>query len=69
MAKLVCPTCRKTVRYSDLDEIPFRPFCSERCKMVDLGKWLNEEYKISEPLDGADPQDPPPPQQRNHDGK
>ena len=26
------------------------PFCSSRCKMVDLGKWLGEEYKISEPL-------------------
>ncbi len=26
------------------------PFCSPRCKMVDLGKWLGEEYKISEPL-------------------
>ena len=26
------------------------PFCSSRCKMVDLGKWLGEEYKITEPL-------------------
>jgi endogenous inhibitor of DNA gyrase (YacG/DUF329 family) len=57
------------VKYTSLDEIPFRPFCSERCKMVDLGKWLNEEYKISEPLDGVDAQDPPPPEHRNQDGK
>ena len=26
------------------------PFCSSRCKMVDLGKWLGEDYKITEPL-------------------
>lgn len=26
------------------------PFCSGRCKMVDLGRWLNEEYRVSEPL-------------------
>lgn len=51
--RIVCPTCRKTVAYSDLKEIPYRPFCSERCRLVDLGKWLNEEYRISEPLDGT----------------
>jgi len=27
------------------------PFCSPRCKQVDLGRWLNEEYRISRPLD------------------
>jgi uncharacterized protein len=29
---------------------PWGPFCSERCKLVDLGKWLGEEARISEPL-------------------
>jgi endogenous inhibitor of DNA gyrase (YacG/DUF329 family) len=28
----------------------YGPFCSERCRLVDLGKWLNEEPRISEPL-------------------
>ena len=28
----------------------WQPFCSERCKMADLGRWLGEEYRISEPL-------------------
>lgn len=69
MAELVCPTCRKKVRYSNLNEIPFRPFCSERCKMVDLGKWLNEEYKISEPLNDGDAENPPPPPPPRPDGK
>jgi hypothetical protein len=28
----------------------YRPFCSERCKLIDLGKWLGEEHRISEPI-------------------
>lgn len=46
-AHVKCPICRKTV---DFFAEPLGPFCSNRCKMVDLGKWLGEEYKISEPL-------------------
>jgi len=42
-----CPICG---RENDLIADPFGPFCSQRCKLIDLGKWLNEEYKISEPL-------------------
>ncbi len=39
------------------------PFCSDRCKLVDLGKWLGEEYRIPGPRpgDGAERQAPPPP--------
>jgi len=42
-----CPTCG---RENDFNADPLGPFCSRRCKLVDLGKWFNEEYKISEPL-------------------
>jgi endogenous inhibitor of DNA gyrase (YacG/DUF329 family) len=38
-----CPTCNKPTQWQDN---PFRPFCSERCKLVDLGKWVSEEYRI-----------------------
>lgn len=38
-----CPTCGKAI---DWQTNPFRPFCSERCKLVDLGKWVNEEYRV-----------------------
>lgn len=38
-----CPTCNKRVEWT---ENPFRPFCSERCKLVDLGRWVNEEYRV-----------------------
>ena len=42
-----CPTCKKEGAWFDGT---FGPFCSERCKLVDLGKWFGEENKISEPL-------------------
>ncbi|MCU7857439.1 MAG: DNA gyrase inhibitor YacG, partial [Candidatus Thiodiazotropha sp. (ex Lucinoma borealis)] len=29
----------------------WRPFCSERCRLIDLGDWLDESHRISEPLD------------------
>ena len=43
----VCPTCQKpAAAFSE----SFFPFCSERCKLVDLGKWFGEEYRIASPL-------------------
>jgi endogenous inhibitor of DNA gyrase (YacG/DUF329 family) len=42
-AKVRCPICNKESPWNDN---PFRPFCSERCKMIDLGKWASEDYKI-----------------------
>jgi endogenous inhibitor of DNA gyrase (YacG/DUF329 family) len=42
-----CPTCRKE---GDWFAGEFGPFCSKRCRLVDLGKWLGEEHAISEPL-------------------
>lgn len=49
-----CPNCKKTMdeRKNDL----FLPFCSERCKLVDLGKWLDGKYVI--PDDSGSPHDP-----------
>jgi hypothetical protein len=41
--KIKCPICKKTAQWKDN---PFRPFCSERCKLIDLGTWAAEEYKI-----------------------
>ncbi|MGH9870896.1 MAG: DNA gyrase inhibitor YacG [Pyrinomonadaceae bacterium] len=38
-----CPTCNREVQWQDN---PFRPFCSERCKLLDLGKWVSEEYRV-----------------------
>ena len=42
-----CPTCRKAGHWFDT---PYGPFCCKRCRLVDLGKWFNQEHAISEPL-------------------
>ena len=42
-----CPACKKE---GDWFEGKFGPFCSHRCKLVDLGKWFSEENRVSEPL-------------------
>jgi len=44
---LKCPICGKE---NDFFVPPTGPFCSDRCKLLDLGKWFNEDYRISEPL-------------------
>lgn len=48
---LRCPICGEPVRYVKGKPLPPHfPFCSSRCKMVDLNKWLNEEYVLSREL-------------------
>jgi endogenous inhibitor of DNA gyrase (YacG/DUF329 family) len=47
LPRVKCPTCKKV---GDWFAGHFGPFCSRRCKLVDLGKWLGEEHRISEPL-------------------
>ncbi len=39
-----CPQCHATVVWSK--DNPFRPFCSERCKLIDLGQWATGAYRI-----------------------
>lgn len=38
-----CPICKQTVQW---EGNPFRPFCSERCKMIDLDNWLEGRYRV-----------------------
>jgi endogenous inhibitor of DNA gyrase (YacG/DUF329 family) len=40
-----CPTCQRELVWSE--QFPWRPFCSERCRMVDLGAWFAEERRIA----------------------
>lgn len=45
MSTLVtCPTCGAKVEWTELQL--WRPFCSERCRLIDLGKWAGEEHRI-----------------------
>lgn len=41
-----CPICRKPVETSSGEQSECFPFCSERCRLVDLGAWLDAEYRI-----------------------
>jgi uncharacterized protein len=42
--RVSCPTCGKAVAW--LPENRWRPFCSERCKLIDLGEWASERYRV-----------------------
>jgi endogenous inhibitor of DNA gyrase (YacG/DUF329 family) len=44
LQKIICPTCSKENTWRP--ENTFRPFCSDRCKLIDLGEWANESRKI-----------------------
>ena len=44
--KLRCPICKKLVKNTDGDF----PFCSDRCRLIDLGKWASGEYVVSSPV-------------------
>ena len=55
VSKLRCPQCGGESEWSK--DNPYRPFCSQRCKLIDLGAWASESYRIpvKEPgPDGAD---------------
>ena len=43
MRQLKCPQCREMTTWQDN---PHRPFCSERCQLLDLGQWADESYRI-----------------------
>ncbi|MGH9961317.1 MAG: DNA gyrase inhibitor YacG [Pyrinomonadaceae bacterium] len=51
-----CPGCRISVDIAE--DNPWRPFCCERCRIIDLGEWIDEKHKIagadSAPLGNAD---------------
>jgi endogenous inhibitor of DNA gyrase (YacG/DUF329 family) len=55
-----CPTCQREL---DWQIAPFRPFCSERCRLIDLGAWLAERHAIAGDAvagqEGADASPPP----------
>lgn len=47
--KLNCPQCQTPITWSD--DYPHRPFCSERCRLIDLGAWAEEDYRIPQAPD------------------
>lgn len=56
-----CPTCRREIDWANS---PYRPFCSERCRLIDLGAWLTEKHAIpgdAAPLEDGGTADERPP--------
>lgn len=49
--RTTCPVCKAKVETCDLAADENFPFCSRRCKLVDLGRWFEGEYRITEPLE------------------
>lgn len=43
LIEVICPNCKKKFNYYSSE---FRPFCSERCRLIDLGQWLTESYTV-----------------------
>ncbi len=51
-----CPTCSAQVEWTEINK--FRPFCSQRCKQIDLGAWAEEKYVIPAVTPPPDEDDP-----------
>jgi endogenous inhibitor of DNA gyrase (YacG/DUF329 family) len=57
-AVVSCPTCGAAVAWTA--ENRWKPFCSERCKLIDLGQWATEKYRV--PAEEQEPEDESPQQ-------
>ncbi|MBV9125552.1 MAG: DNA gyrase inhibitor YacG [Planctomycetes bacterium] len=55
MNKVRCPICDRELLGPSTTEWPQFPFCSVRCRLIDLGRWLGERYRISPETEGEDP--------------
>ena len=45
VTKVKCPTCEKSVEWNEQSQ--WKPFCSERCKLIDLGEWASDSHRIA----------------------
>jgi endogenous inhibitor of DNA gyrase (YacG/DUF329 family) len=54
MIQAHCPTCDRSYEIARLDDLPWFPFCSERCRLIDLGRWIDEKHAlpVAETSDG-----------------
>ena len=52
MIRVRCPICGRAMEGASLDEWPQFPFCTSRCRLIDLGRWFGEEYRIAGAAEG-----------------
>ena len=68
MSPFLCPICRKPVAEPGPDEpMGNFPFCSDRCKLIDLGRWIDGKYQVSVVEENADEDGGPAPRRRTDD--
>ena len=71
MSSTNCPTCNRPISTTGSDRPTNSPFCSDRCRSIDLGKWFNEAYRVpvetervlreaADAIEGAQPGDESP---------
>jgi uncharacterized protein len=58
-----CPICGKPFEVASIDDLPGFPFCSDRCKLIDLGRWIDGAYAVpaasqAETSDESHPEEP-----------
>ena len=58
MIRAKCPICGKSREIASIDDLPSFPFCSDRCRLIDLGRWIDGDYAIPGP---PVPEPPPSP--------
>jgi endogenous inhibitor of DNA gyrase (YacG/DUF329 family) len=46
MIQVRCPICATSLQIKTIDDLPSFPFCSERCRLIDLGRWVDEKYAV-----------------------
>ncbi|HQO26762.1 MAG TPA: DNA gyrase inhibitor YacG [Acidobacteriota bacterium] len=59
-----CPVCRRPVSWEDT---PYRPFCSERCRLMDLGRWADGAYRVAGESAGPESAAPNPASETPHE--
>jgi endogenous inhibitor of DNA gyrase (YacG/DUF329 family) len=48
MINVRCPICSKGMQIASIDDLPSFPFCSDRCRLIDLGRWADGSYAVPE---------------------
>lgn len=58
MIRARCPICGTVREVASIDDLPSFPFCSERCRLIDLGRWIDGSYTIPGPPSSQAPPAP-----------
>jgi endogenous inhibitor of DNA gyrase (YacG/DUF329 family) len=58
MIRAHCPICEEELAADDPLQLAFFPFCGERCRLIDLGRWLGEKYRMPSERDREKPVTP-----------